>query len=98
MSVTDLTYVTANGQNVSDTIANVLGVDTSRVTVDPNVNKRSVQQSPGNFQVTIADGMNEVSAVLVDSSQLTAALTDLGLTVNSIQGAALFGKWSVQRL
>eukprot|EP00029_Vermamoeba_vermiformis_P004270 TRINITY_DN1480_c0_g4_i1.p1 TRINITY_DN1480_c0_g4~~TRINITY_DN1480_c0_g4_i1.p1 ORF type:complete len:559 (-),score=100.36 TRINITY_DN1480_c0_g4_i1:58-1734(-) len=91
VSVTDLTYVTANGQNVSDTIANVLGVDTSRVTVDPNVNKRSVQQSPGNFQVTIADGMNEVSAVLVDSSQLTAALTDLGLTVNSIQGAALFG-------
>lgn len=94
VSVADLTYVIANTQNVSDTIANALGVDTTRVTVDPNVNKRSVQQN-GNFLVTVTDGMNEVAAVLVDTSQLTAALTDLGLTVNTIQGAALVGKWRV---
>ncbi len=85
--------MTNNQQNVSDTIANTLGVDTTRVSINLNVNKRSSQQLGANsFAVTVADGASNVMSVLTDSTALTNALTGLGMVVTGVQGSVLSSK------
>lgn len=92
VGVADLTYVQNNKQNISDTIANVLGIDTSRVDINTATAKRSAQQLQNFFEVTVVDGATEVLGVLNDPTAINSALTDLGLTVTGLQGSQLLGE------
>jgi hypothetical protein len=92
VKVANLTFVSENEQNITDTIASALGVDPTDVSINVNVNKRSVQQSAGQFEVTVANGFDAVLAFLNDPTALTDALSTVGVAVEGVQGAILAGE------
>lgn len=95
MSVANITFAAENESNITDVIVDALGVTAADVSIDFNVNKRSVQQSAGLFQVTIGNGFDAVLAFLNAPTTLTAALSAIGVVVDQVQGVALTSKCSL---